>query len=38
VAPPRATLPTGDEDGLPLEPEVWTEEEFRAIRAGRVKY
>jgi hypothetical protein len=38
VAPPRATLPTGDEDGLPLEPEVWTEEEFRAIRAGRVRY
>jgi hypothetical protein len=38
VAPPRATLPTGDDDGLPLEPEVWTEEEFRAIRAGRVKY
>ena len=38
VAPPRATLPDDDEGGLPLEPEVWTEEEFRAIRAGRVKY
>jgi hypothetical protein len=38
VAPPRAKLPAGDEDGLPLEPEVWTDEEFRAIRAGRVKY
>ena len=38
IAPPRAALPDDDEVGLPLEPEVWTEEEFRAIRTGRVKY
>ncbi|HEY1538816.1 MAG TPA: hypothetical protein VGF63_05405 [Solirubrobacteraceae bacterium] len=33
--PPRSALPA-DEPGLPLEPDVWTEEEFRAIRAGRI--
>jgi hypothetical protein len=36
VAAPRASPP--DDDQLPLEPEVWTEEEFRAIRSGRVRY
>ncbi len=35
MAPPHDSPPS---DGLALEPEVWTEEEFRAIRAGRVKY
>jgi hypothetical protein len=36
--PPPRYPPAADEPGLPLEPDVWTEEEFRAIRAGRIPF
>lgn len=35
-AAPEPSSPPPPDPGLALEPEVWTEEEFRAIRAGRI--